>query len=197
MTAKDIETLCRAFYNLPFEELHALDNAQFPWLPRVNGLSLLAAVDTIRGALEATQDETERLNHVVTLYAWLAPRGIFGPWALHRLGANLEDVRPTNIMNMLATAMRHRVSGSVGRIIDAEGAVYFIVMTTDALSGPLEHTLMCFCIKHGLPFLAVHAPGDLLRQAKIWVILSLVLGDPRNSIRGTYDNLRSAFSAVA
>lgn len=196
MTAKDIETLFDAFNNVPYEELDTLDSAQFRWLRRLKGLSLVAAVDAIRSTLKATQNEKERLNRVVELYSWLALRGLIRQWDLHRLDRNMEDLGPSHIVYMLWEAIEYHDPDSVGSIVDAEDAVYFCVMTKDVESELLEHTLLCFCIKPELPFFAVHTAGDLHHVPKIWTALSMALGEWRDSIHGTYDDLNAAFAGV-
>lgn len=196
MTARDIETLCAAFYTLRFEEIHALDIANLPWLPRVSGLRLLAAVDAIRNALKAIHDPKERLQRVATLYSWLVPRGIFRTWFLYRLNRDLAELKPTNVMMMLEASMRSRGCGSGGAIIGTGSAVYFSVMTRDVARETIEHRLLCFCIKNGVPFVAIHAPGGILDRATISEALAFVLGDPEQWMRGCYDDLNSAFSAA-
>lgn len=197
MTAKDIQTLCRALYSVPFEELHSLDYAQFSWLRRLNGLGLAAAVDEIRCSLQATQDETKRRNHVVELYSWLAPRGMIHQWDLYRIDRNVEHLEPSSLLDILGAAMEYHHAGSVGRTVDTGDAVYFTLMAKDAQAERLEHTVLCFCIRRGLSYLAAHASGDLLHVPRIWSTLSQALGDWMDSIHGTYHDLSSAFAAIA
>lgn len=196
MTDQDIETLCSAFYCLRFEEIHSLDNALFPWLPQVRGLTLLKAVEQIRGALKCIEDHHQRLQAVASLYCWLVPRGIFDKWTLYRLHRNLAELEASAVMVKLAQAMESPGCGRGGGFLDTGSAMYFCVMTMEEPGEPIEHKLVCFCIWHQLPFLAVHASGGLLQRVNLSGALRVVLGDPEMLKCGTFDDLRSARLAL-
>lgn len=181
---------------LPFVEVHSLDNTKFPWLPRINGLSLLAAVDTIRRTLQATQKPKERLQRVATLYSWIVPRGIFSPWFLYRFNENLVGLKPTDVMLMVVKMMESLAGHLPHGYCDNGEALFFSVMARDLAYGAVEHSLVCFCIWHGLPYLAVHAPPVMFQQTTLSATLMLISHDPQKWVSGIYEKLSSAHTAI-
>lgn len=193
MSDEDMETLCGIFYNLPFEELHAMDTLNYPWLLKLKGLSLLPSVNRICCSLKAVQDTPVRLKRTATLYSWLIPRNVYRPWILYRISALLEQHDVRTVGSMLHEAVQS-FSGGMGDGIDIGTAVCITVLTERS---PLEYSPVCLCIWRGLPFLAVHAADVTSDGASHRAALASVIGDLENCWHGIYTDLRSAHSAAA
>lgn len=192
MSTEDTEHLCSIFYQLLFDELHALDNQNFPWLQPMKGLTLLPAVEAIRRSLNAFADEQVRLNCTATLYAWLIPRGVYSPWVLYRLDASIAEL-DTTAVGLIASRMTQSTCSNAGYgYIDVHTARLFTILRQDKFYSPTRYWPVCLCIWRGLPYLALHTPALTLPRAVDSPALASVIGDLEKCLQGIYSDLNSA-----
>ncbi|KAL3187738.1 hypothetical protein MRX96_024762 [Rhipicephalus microplus] len=191
MSIDAAEKVCATLYCLPFEELYALDDCDFPWLLAVKGMGLTLAVDTVRRSIMAVGAEQQRFQCIAKLYAWLIPRRIYRTWSLHRLGDVLSNSDRTLTCSSFVTAF-HTAGSLVGHgSVNTGIALCLTVMVLDDTCWPRECKPICFAIWHGLPYVAVSISGRTAYVAKHLVALVSVLGDLEDGCCGVSDDLDS------
>ncbi|KAL3260848.1 hypothetical protein MRX96_046217 [Rhipicephalus microplus] len=116
MLLEATEKVCAMLYSLPFEELHALGNYNFPWLLSVKGMCLTLAVDTVRRSIMAISDEQYRLQCIATLHAWLIPRCIYRV-DVRLLSHRWDSRRKYGGMNPSGTKAAHQQLGLAAKAL--------------------------------------------------------------------------------
>ncbi|KAH6923862.1 hypothetical protein HPB50_008269 [Hyalomma asiaticum] len=197
MSPLEIDKLCNMFYVLRFDELYALDDVEFAWLPPLRGLTLGPAVERIRCTLRCVQSVHVCLHYSAMLYSWLIPRGISSPWYLYRLDTALTQLDPAAIGLILTQAMESSSNAPIGDgVLDVRASLYLTLLIQDESRHVPEYRPVCFCMWRGLPFITLHAPGMSTREINHWPALASVLGDMDRNLHSLHDDLKSAHSTA-
>ncbi|KAH7956398.1 hypothetical protein HPB52_008863 [Rhipicephalus sanguineus] len=61
-SADAVDKVCATLYELPLEELHALENCNFSWLLPLGRQTLLPTVDRVRQSIMGVSDEQQRFG---------------------------------------------------------------------------------------------------------------------------------------
>ncbi|KAH7982299.1 hypothetical protein HPB52_003832 [Rhipicephalus sanguineus] len=191
MSSDAAEKLCATLYCLPFEELYALENCNFPWLMPLIGLSLTPTVDSVHRSIMAVNDEQQRFERIAKIHAWLIPRRIYRPWFLYRLPDVLAKVDRTYTYSSFVNAFTP--TGLLGHgFVDTGAALCLTLLVVDEACREPGSAPICFSLWRGLPFVAVHTSGMTGNQANYRSALSFVLGRLDECHCGTSDDLNSA-----
>ncbi|KAH8023881.1 hypothetical protein HPB51_018862 [Rhipicephalus microplus] len=193
MLSLAVKKVCDTLYCLPFEELYALDILNFPWLSVLRGLSLSAAVETVRHCLTRIRNEKERFKCVAKLHAWLIPRRIHRVWSIYHLRDVLAKKDRTFTCNELLKAFNSAGSLLGYGAVDTGSALCLTALVKDEACHPPECMPICFCVWHRIPFVAVHTSGTDRHEAKHQVALASVLGSLEKAFCTSCEDLSAAF----
>lgn len=177
-------------------QLQMLDEAKFPWLPRVRDKRSPWIIKVVRGALEACRIPDERLKRIAWFYCWLVPLHVLRPWTLFHLSVAAVVSNEFTILDRLASALK--ILGRETTFVATDGgtAIRGCILVADAVPVSVKHDVVCVCLWRQLPFMAVYAPAVTV-HSQLSVALAAVLDcNPEHIVRGLYGDLSAAYAAA-
>lgn len=194
MTSVDLDRLCCRLSSLQADELYCLDDEILLSTPKVRGMPVPVAVNTLRTHAEAISNFNERLNHVSSMYTCLMERGLIGPWVLYRVEHTMS-VNHNDFVTRFKEAIEceHETAFSCNVRL---GRTYACVLIPENDSFGANHEVCCLCLWTFLACVVVYKPSEGHSERIRQALREALQDDPDIFLWGEFNDLGAAQQAA-
>ncbi|KAL1417757.1 hypothetical protein MTO96_026530 [Rhipicephalus appendiculatus] len=191
MAAVDLDRLCSRLSTMQADQLYCLDGDSSLPIPKIAGMSVPDAIDTIRASISAIPDMNKRLECLCEIYTCLMANRAIGPWVLYHV-PDAECAAKDRLLNRFLLEMNPELLRTSKTFITEERtqACYLVAESYSPSTG---HEVYCLTFCTSFPCVAVYSPPEGHSDELYQILVNTLGGHPKNFERGVYLDQDAAY----